>query len=234
MPGSGGRRPCLGVRQLGAPTAPSARRRAWLSTLSLLLLCACLSRAATAHELKAAPAPRDLGISPAPRLPVIKRAPDFTLRDTADRPVHLSALRGRAVLLSFIYTQCSVACPLVTQRMVRLHDRLVRAGLRRTAVFLTVSVDPERDSARVLERYAAHFGGPRAGWKFLRDEPDRVRRVLEVYDEWTRPQPDGGIDHPARIYLIDPRGDIREIYSLSFFDERQAFVDIRALAREFP
>ena len=232
MPGSGGRRPSPCVREPGASTSPSARRRAWRSTLSLLL-CACLSRAATAHEVKAAPAPRDLGVSPAPRLPVIKRAPDFTLRDTAGRPVPLSALRGRAVLLSFIYTKCAAACPLVTQRMGLLHDRLVRAGLRRTTVLLTVSVDPERDSAPVLERYAARFGGPHADWKFLRDEPDRVRRVLEAYDEWTRPQPDGEIDHPARIYLIDPRGHIREIYSLSFFDERQAFVDIRALAREF-
>jgi len=42
------------------------------------------------------------------------------------------------------------------------------------------------------------------------------------------------IDHPARIYLIDPRGDIREIYSLSFFNERQAFLDIQALLRESP
>src|SRR5437879_12322735 len=112
MPGSGGRRPSPCVREPGAATSPSARRRAWRSTLSLLL-CACLSRAATAHEVKAAPAPRDLGVSPAPRLPVIKRAPDFTLRDTAGRPVHLSALRGHAVLLSFIYTKCAAACPLV-------------------------------------------------------------------------------------------------------------------------
>src|SRR5207237_10130024 len=93
-----------------------------------------------------------------------------------------------------------------------LHDRLVRAGLRRTTVLLTVSVDPERDSAPVLERYAARFGGPHADWKFLRDEPDRVRRGLEAYDGWTRPQPGGEIDHPARLDPTEPRRHPDEPY----------------------
>ena len=59
-----------------------------------------------------------------------------------------------------------------------------------------------------------------------------MRPVLAAYDEWTRPQPDGEIDHPARLYIIDPRGRIREIYSISFFDERQTYLDIQALFRE--
>ncbi len=232
MLAGGGRRPSVRVRGLAASRSPSAWRRAWLSALPVLL-CACLARSAIAHEVKASPSLSDVGISLAPRLPVIKPAPDFTLLDTSGRPVRLLALRGRAVLLSFIYTRCSAACPLATQRMVLLHERLMHAGLRGT-VFLSVSVDPERDSSLALDRYATHFRGPLEGWKFLRDEPERVRRVLALYDEWTRPQPNGDIDHPARIYLIDPRGDIREIYSLSFFNERQAFLDIRALFREFP
>ncbi len=56
--------------------------------------------------------------------------------------------------------------------------------------------------------------------------------MLTAYHQWTRRQDDGEIDHPARIYLIDAGGHIREIYSLSFFDERQALVDILALLGE--
>jgi cytochrome oxidase Cu insertion factor (SCO1/SenC/PrrC family) len=56
--------------------------------------------------------------------------------------------------------------------------------------------------------------------------------VLRAYDEWLRPLANGEIDHPARLYLIDQRGRIREIYSLAFFDERQAFLDIQALLQE--
>ena len=214
-----------------ALTDSSTRRTVWLSAL-VLLVCACLVRSAIAHEVKTSPSQGDLGVSLEPRLPKIKTAPDFTLLDTSGRPVHLSALRGRVVLLSFIYTKCSVACPLLTKRMALLRERLTRSGLHRTH-FLSVSVDPERDSAEVLDRYAAHFAGSLGGWQFLRDRPERLRPVLAAYDEWTRPQANGEIDHPARIYLIDPLGNIREIYSLSFFNERQAFVDIRALLRKF-
>ena len=53
--------------------------------------------------------------------------------------------------------------------------------------------------------------------------------MLAAWDEWTKPLPAGEIDHPARLYLIDGAGRVREIYSLSLFDERQAFLDIRAL-----
>jgi hypothetical protein len=55
---------------------------------------------------------------------------------------------------------------------------------------------------------------------------------LANYDEWIRPLPDGDIDHPARVYLIDRKGNIREIYALAFFDERQVLIDRRTLAAE--
>jgi cytochrome oxidase Cu insertion factor (SCO1/SenC/PrrC family) len=117
--------------------------------------------------------------------------------------------------------------------MALLQARLARSGLReRQAHFLSITVDPDRDSAEVLGRYAAGFGAASDGWRFLREEPERLQRVLTAYDEWTRPQPNGEIDHPARLYLVDRKGNIREIYSLSFFDEHQAFRDIQALLKE--
>jgi protein SCO1/2 len=172
-------------------------------------------------------------LAPAPKLPLIKPAPNFTLLDTSGRPVRLSELRGHVVLISFIYTACSSACPLLTQRMALLRKRLTRAGVGAgQAEFLSITVDPSRDSSEALGRYAGRFGAGSDGWRFLREEPERLQRVLTAYDEWTRPQPDGEIDHPARLYLVDQRGNIREIYSLSFFDERQAFLDIQALLKE--
>jgi cytochrome oxidase Cu insertion factor (SCO1/SenC/PrrC family) len=53
--------------------------------------------------------------------------------------------------------------------------------------------------------------------------------VLKAYDEWTKLLPKGEIDHPARVYLIDRTGNIREIYSLAFFNEKQALLDMKAL-----
>src|SRR3990170_7535034 len=76
--------------------------------------------AAAARAGVAAARLADPALSAAPRVPGIKAAPDFELLDTAGQPVRLSDLRGRVALLSFIYTSCSVTCPLVTQRIALL------------------------------------------------------------------------------------------------------------------
>ncbi len=168
-----------------------------------------------------------------PSLGIIRPAPDFTLRDVRGREVRLSEFGGRVVLLSFIYASCPASCPLVTQRMALLRSRLREAGLFPSRVsLLSVTVDPERDTRPALASYARAFGADHDGWRFLWESPERLRPVLAAYDEWTRPLPGGEIDHPARLYLIDSRGRVREIYSLSFFHQRQAFMDIQALLRE--
>jgi protein SCO1/2 len=196
-----------------------------------LLLLAGLGAAApaAAHEASG-PTSRDATLSPRPALSVIRPAPDFTLHDPDGRPVRLGDLRGRVVVVSFVYTRCADACPILTGQLARLQARLGRDGER--VRLLTITVDPERDTAPVLAAYARRFGADPRRWRFLGDAGERLAPVLAAYGEWTRPLPDGTLDHPARLYLIDGGGRIREIYALGFFDERQALLDIRALLRE--
>jgi protein SCO1 len=201
------------------------------------VLLAAGNTRSSAHEVQqpVPVSPTSLAIAEHPSLAVIRAAPDFTLVDTRNHGFRLSHIRGRVVLLSFIYTACTTTCPLLTHRMGLLQDRLKRAGFwPRSASFLSVTVDPEHDSAPVLADYAERFDAVDPNWRFLRDEPARLRSVLAAYDEWTKPLPDGELDHPARVYLIDRRGYIREIYALAFFDERQAFIDFRTLIAEPP
>jgi protein SCO1/2 len=65
-----------------------------------------------------------------------------------------------------------------------------------------------------------------------RESPEKTKPVLKAYDEWTKLLPKGELDHPARVYLIDQKGNIREIYSLAFFNDRQALIDMRKLVLE--
>ncbi len=210
-------------------------RRSGIWLLAGTLLLAAAPRPARPHEGAApgAKGPDRQAVATSARLAIIRPAPDFTLRDFQGRSVRLWELRGRVTLLSFIYTSCPAACPLVTQRMALLASRLRTAGLAPSRVMLlSITVDPQRDTDTALERYAKGFGTDRRGWQFLRETPERLAPVLAAYDEWTRRLPGGEIDHPARLYLIDSEARIREIYSLSFFHERQAFLDIQALLRE--
>jgi protein SCO1/2 len=217
-------------------TFDRSRLRAF--ALSLLPLAAPIAHAHDAAADAPASARHSVAaterfLSAEPELAVIAPAREFVLRDTDGQEVRLSDHRGRVVLLAFIFTSCSQACPLITRQMAMLQAQLNQAGLfPNKASFLSVTVEPQADSAEVLARYAKTFGADPAGWRFLLDSPEKLDAVLTEYDEWTKRLPDGDIDHPARLFLIDQKGDIREIYSLAFFDERQAYLDIRALLRE--
>lgn len=180
----------------------------------------------TAHDGQPLPASP---LTKNPHMSVIRQAPDFSLVNTENKSVRLSELRGRPVLVAFIYTGCTSACPILSLRMARLQQKLERARL--PATLLSVTVDPQADDAATLGKFAAGFNA-RPGWHFLREAPERLAPVLAAYEEWTQRLPAGGVDHPARLHLIDAAGRVREIYNLEFFDEEQAFIDIKALDGE--
>jgi protein SCO1 len=210
-----------------------ARPSTAVGVVTALAVAALLAaRPGLAHEPGRGGPPRGPSLTSAPYLSVIRPAPDFALAEADGRTVHLSELRGRVVLVSFIFTSCTAACPLLTHRMALLQKRL--RDVTPAPAFVSITVDPARDTGPALAQYAARFGADRRGWHFLRDDPARLAGVLAQWDEWTRPLANGDLDHPARLHLIDTRGRVREIYSLEFFDERQAELDIRALAREAP
>ena len=215
-------------------------------TGGVILLALAAAAPAPAHEAHPAPAAAvatrappaapsaatDPMLAARPFLPRIKPAEDLALTDTSGRAVRLSGLAGRVRLVSFIFSACTSACPLLTQGLAQLQGALAEAGERDAVAFLTVTVDPERDDRATLAAYADRFGADLRNWHFLTGRPGEVGPVLARWGEWTRRLPSGDIDHPARVYLVDRAGIVREIYSLSFFDERQALLDIEALLAE--
>ncbi|HEU5282345.1 MAG TPA: SCO family protein [Burkholderiales bacterium] len=203
----------------------------------------CVARGVLLACLVCATAPayaaQDQAVSANPTLSVIGRAPDFALKDPGGDTVRLAAYRGRVVLLAFVFTTCPGVCPVISQQMAGLQARLKRERLfGDKAAMLSVTVDPDTDSAEVLAKYAGSFGADPAGWRFLREDGPKLDPVLKAYDEWTKLLPPGRaqekaqLDHPARVYLIDPAGNIREIYSLAFFNDKQALLDMKKLLSE--
>jgi len=199
---------------------------------SLVLTFLSCALGATAPAIAAQPA-SDEAVSANPTLSVIARAPDFTLRDPTGKSIRLSDYQGRVVLLAFVFTTCPGVCPLISKQMAALQNGLKQERLfGAKASLLSVTVDPETDTAPVLAEYAKSYGADPAGWRFLRESPEKTKPVLKAYDEWTKLLPKGELDHPARVYLIDQKGNIREIYSLAFFNDRQALIDMRKLVLE--
>ena len=175
----------------------------------------------------------DQAISINPSLAVIGKAPQFTLFDTSGKPTRLADYRGRVVLVAFVFTTCPGVCPLISKQMSVLQTELKKEKLfGRKAGMLSITVDPETDTPDVLAEYATTYDADASGWKFLYDTPEKMKPIYRAYDEWTKKTEKGQLDHPARVYLVDAKGNIREIYSLAFFSEKQALLDIKALLRE--
>ncbi len=172
-------------------------------------------------------------LSGASPLADIGPAPHVALIDTEERPFQLDQRRGKAVVVSFIYTTCNGSCPATTHNLYRVQQALKDAGLwARQVEFVSISLDPARDTPEVLRRYAKIYGADLDAWHFLTGPPDEVARVVASWGMWARVGPSGVLDHPSRIFLIDPRGRQREIYNLDFLTPEAVVQDVRTVLDE--
>src|SRR5271155_506757 len=109
-------------------------------------------------------------------LPVIGPAPPFALTSQDGAPVSLASLRGKVVAVTFIYTGCPDICPLLTQKMVDVQDGLGEEFGAKIA-FVSITLDPEHDTAGVLKAYAHFWGAKPGGGNFLPGSLEAVRDV---------------------------------------------------------
>jgi len=155
-------------------------------------------------------APVDAGLQNTPAVPVLvpvgTAMPDFELIDQAAHPVVLSALRGKVVAVTFIYSRCPLPdyCPRMVENFKALRDRFA-PRMDRDLVFLTISFDPRYDTPEILTTYAAsqRAGGP--GWHFLTGDPAKIERVCNAFgiQYWAE---EGLITHSLQTAVIDREG----------------------------
>ena len=157
-------------------------------------------------------------------LPKIVQLPDFSLVDTQGKTVSLKDLSGRPWVADLIFTSCSGICPRMTGEMQRLwSDTGDLDDLR----FVSITVDPERDTPEVLAAYAARAGADPARWLFLTGEREEIWRLareglLLPVAKGNVKLGDEEIIHSQRFVLVDGEGAVRGTYDVR---------DAEALAR---
>ena len=165
------------------------------------------------------------------RLSKIGPAPAFTLTAQDGRRLSLNELRGKAVVVTFIYTSCADACPLLTAKMATLQDDLgVDFGPK--VFFVSITVDPERDTPGVLTHYAQVHGANLSGWAFLTGPPDEIRAVARQYGIYYKKQAAGDVDHTFLTSLVDQSGTLRVQYLGVRFDPDELLRDLQSLLAE--
>ena len=138
------------------------------------------------------PAPRTLKLdfgsgtaTLAAKIPVLRpgeMVPDFAMTTQDGKPLKLSDLRGKIVVLTFIYTRCPLPdyCPAVDKKFRELANSLRSSRSRSEAVrLLSVSFDPEHDTPDSLKKHADLQGATPPLWTFAVASHEELRKVAE-------------------------------------------------------
>jgi protein SCO1/2 len=134
-------------------------------------------------------------------------AADFTLTDQDGQPLTLSSLRGKVVLLDFIFTTCPGPCPILSLKFSRLQQRLGER-LGKDVMLLSVTIDPRRDTPEVLKEYAGRYQANLSGWKFLTGTTRDIIMVAAAYGADYQAGAEGIIDHRLLTCVIDRDGTV--------------------------
>ena len=141
-------------------------------------------------------------------LQVGEAVPDFTLIDQSRANVRLSALKGKVVAITFIYTRCPLPnfCFRTSNNFGVLHRRFAER-MGKDLVLLTITFDPEHDQPETLSDYARAWTKDATGWHFLTGPSADVKSLCREFgvNSW---QDEGLLTHSLHTVIIDRRGRI--------------------------
>jgi protein SCO1/2 len=157
--------------------------------------------------------------APSERLDVGQPVPDLPLVNQDGKTIHFSDFKGKAVLLTFVYTRCPMPnfCPRLSSQFARIHDDLAKTpDLIAKTHLLTVSFDPKYDTAPVLRRYGlAYLDNDTSGfaqWDFASAAPGDLRALANAFGLLYFEQ-GNQISHSMDIVLISPAGKIAKYWA---------------------
>jgi protein SCO1 len=202
-------------RELPQALARALRRPAMLSVAATVLLAVVFEGAWVLRKVEAARAidgwaraSPEGGVLPADYPRRTEAAPDFALVDQHGATIALSRLRGRPVVLTFVFAHCQTLCPLVVESLKRASSEADSGPV------LLVTLDPWRDTPSALPGIAAQWKVPGGFHVLSSRRADEVLSVSERYGVTSARDPrTGDIAHPGLVFLIDADGRLAYTFS---------------------
>lgn len=191
-----------------------------LQQLTFFILMAIISVGCTKTEkpTEKAPDPAQAEVSGGdkntPR--VLGTVPEFSLTDQTGKPFGMANLRDKVWIANFFFTKCTATCPQQTAQIANLQKQLKKDPRWNEIRLLSISVDPEHDSAKVLQEYAEKTGADDKRWKFLTGDRETIWNlskngfklaVGEAPENTAMP-----LFHSSKFVLVDAQGQIRGYY----------------------
>jgi len=162
-------------------------------------------------------APRE--VPPTSATPNIK-APEYVLLNQEGNRFDSTTLRGKVVVLNFIFTTCTDVCPLFTANLAELQRTLKN---EQNNIFLvSITTDPEVDSPKVLKSYAQRYGADFQNWAFLTGSESQLKQIWKGFDVRVIKKGRGLVQHTSLTTVIDRQG----IRRFNFFGEKWPLKDL--------
>ena len=154
-------------------------------------------------------------------------APDFRLTDQNGQTVALSDLRGKIVVLTFVYTQCVDVCPVIAAKLSQVYDQVGDDVPQ--VVFVAVSVSPEDDTPESIRAFSQKFH-MEGRWIYLNGSRAELQLVWQAYYLYiaTPVPPNTQVGHQTRVVLID-RASRERVHFSQDFDPADLVHDLRLL-----
>lgn len=197
--------------------------RTWLTSIAAVVaaaavlgcvLAGCGSSGATTQESASKSGAADHKYAGAEATPPKPAAP-LALRDSLGHPVNLRQYRGKAVLITFIYTHCPDVCPLIVSH---LKTSLALLGPKaKNLQIIAVSTDPRGDTPKTVAAFLkAH--GMTGHMKYLIGTRKELGRVWKAWNIVAKPDKAGRdlVEHSALIYGVAADGKVTTLYPANF------------------
>jgi protein SCO1/2 len=180
----------------------------WRSPSFAIVLALCCSHGANAFDEKAALKDSQAAIGREPA--------NYTFFDSENREVRLGDLRGKPLVVNFVYTGCIQVCPAATQFLasaVKAAERSLGPGTFRVA---TIGFNVPFDSPAAMKDFARKFGIGSRDWLFL--TPQAATRDALLADFGFRAEATAaGFDHLLQVSIVDAQGRLyRQVYGDEF------------------
>ena len=136
----------------------------------------------------------------------------FSLQDANGKTISDQSLRGKPFLVYFGYTHCPDVCP---TELAHISDVLTQMG-DKSIPALFITVDPERDTPKLMQEYVSSFNPAIIGLSGDRQAIDAAEKAFRVFARKGPLQADGdySMDHSSIIYLMDKNGAFVEAFNV--------------------
>lgn len=164
-------------------------------------------------------------------------APAFTLQDADGREVSLDEFKGKVVVLNFVYARCKDVCPLHSNVIASIQERINATPMRDVVQFVSIATDTEDapETADIMRSYAARFDLDPVNWMFLYRglaPKDGIIRLAERYGLKFSYTEDGDQVHGVVTHVIDKTGVLRARYHGLRFNPVSLVMHVNALTNE--